>query len=164
MPRAILTRVTFELTSEFESIVVALARDALPYAVCGGLAVNIHGHVRSTQDIDLLVPREALEAVLSSLAGIGFTLRAGPIPFGAGSERFRELHRASKIADGDVLTVDLLVVTPILASVWTGRELIEWRGHRIPTVSRSGLLDMKRLAGRYQDLADIEALEAGGDG
>jgi hypothetical protein len=155
--------VAFDLTAELESIVAALERAELPYAVCGGLAVNIHGHVRSTHDIDLLVPPDAVEAVLDSIAGIGFTLRAGPIPFGAGTDRHRELHRASKILGGDVLTVDLLVVTPVLVSAWEGREIIEWRGHRVPTVSRQGLLDMKRLAGRYQDLADIEALERGGD-
>ena len=154
---------TFDLTAEFESLVAALERGEVPCAVCGGLAVNIHGHVRSTQDIDLLVPREALEAALDTVAGIGFTPRAGPIPFGAGTDRYRELHRVSRILEADVLTVDFLVVTPILASVWESREVIEWRAHRIPTVSRRGLLEMKRLAGRYQDLADIEALEKGAD-
>jgi len=155
--------VRFDLTAEFEGLVAALERGEVPYAVCGGLAVNIHGHVRSTQDIDLLVPREALEAALDTVAGIGFTLRAGPIPFGAGTDRYRELHRASRILEAEVLTVAFLVVTPILTSAWESREVIEWRAHRIPTVSRRGLLEMKRLAGRYQDLADIEALEKGAD-
>jgi hypothetical protein len=57
-----------------------------------------------------------------------------------------------------------LAVTPVLEEAWAGREILEWRGHPLPTVSRSGLIAMKRLAGRHQDLADIEKLEGDVDG
>lgn len=63
------------------------------------------------------------------------------------------------------MTVDLILVTPGLQSVWDDRLLVEWEGRRVPVVSRRGLIKMKRLAGRPQDLADIEALERlDGDG
>ncbi|MGB3967644.1 MAG: hypothetical protein WBO45_13015 [Planctomycetota bacterium] len=32
----------------------------IPYAVCGGLAVNAHGYERTTTDVDLLVTAEGL--------------------------------------------------------------------------------------------------------
>ena len=150
-----------DILTEFESVVAALERDGISYAVCGGLAVTIHGHVRATRDIDLLCPLDMLQPLLDSLERVGFTMRAGPIPFGVGTPARRELYRASRIVDGEVFTVDVLLVTPVLADAWEGRERIEWHGHHVPTVSRSGLMAMKRLAGRLQDLADIEALEGG---
>ncbi len=121
--------------------------------------MNIYGHVRATQDIDLLAPADAVVAILDTAATLGFTSRAGPIPFASGTPAHRELYRATKIVDADLLTVDVLVATPVLQQAWQERGTVAWRGHRIPTVSRSGLIAMKRLAGRLQDLADIERLE-----
>lgn len=62
---------------------------------------------------------------------------------------------------GGLVTVDRILVEPALASVWAGREEYERDGIRRSVVSREGLHAMKRLAGRPQDLADIEALERG---
>lgn len=44
-----------DLIAEFENVVRAFEREHLDYAVCGGLAMTIHGHVRATIDIDLLI-------------------------------------------------------------------------------------------------------------
>ena len=38
--------------------------------------------------------------------------------------------------------------------------LVEWEGRRVPVVSVGGLIRMKRVAGRPQDLVDIENLSA----
>lgn len=43
--------------------------------------------------------------------------------------------------------------------VWSGKEKIDFMGHDLAVVSRKGLIKMKRLAGRPQDLADIDRLE-----
>ena len=71
-----------------------------------------------------------------------------------------EIRRFSKIDDsGEVLSLDLLLVTPQVEDVWETREKIDFLGNRLSVVSREGLMKMKRLAGRSQDLADIERLE-----
>ncbi len=72
-----------------------------------------------------------------------------------------EIHRLSKPdpQTGDLLSLDLLVVTTALASVWQGRERISWEHGTLPVVSRAGLVEMKRLRGSGQDLDDIRALE-----
>jgi hypothetical protein len=150
--------VAFDLLDELESIVVALEGAGVSYAVCGGLAVILHGHVRATDDVDLLLPDAQVPAAREALGHVGFDIVAGPIRFDIGRPRERTVHRISKIVESDVLTVDLLVVTAVLQRVWEGRETIPWRGHALPTVSRSGLATMKRLAGRHQDLADLEGL------
>ena len=40
------------LIEELKQLLDALAEEAIDYALCGGIAVNIHAHVRSTNDTD----------------------------------------------------------------------------------------------------------------
>jgi hypothetical protein len=74
-----------------------------------------------------------------------------------------EIHRLSKPdpETGDLLSLDLLLVTPALDAVWASRERVRWEHGSVPTVSRAGLIQMKRLRGSGQDLDDIRALEEG---
>jgi hypothetical protein len=76
-----------------------------------------------------------------------------------------EIHRLSKPdpETGDLLSVDLLVVTPALAAAWETRERVAWEHGELPVVSRSGLILMKRLRGSGQDLDDIRLLESSDD-
>jgi len=48
---------------ELLKLIDALDAAGAEYAVCGGLAVGLHGHARATTDIDLLVPEAELERV-----------------------------------------------------------------------------------------------------
>lgn len=135
-----------------------LDRDGVPYALCGGLAVAVHGHPRATKDIDLLILEPDLERARAALKRAGFTLPALPMTFGRQAGRKQVIHRISKIVDGDPLTVDLLIVGDELGEVFTTRETFELQNHRIVTVSRDGLALMKRSAGRPQDIADLDKL------
>lgn len=151
-----------DIVAEFAQVIDALIGSAIEYAVCGGFAVNIHGHVRATRDIDVLVPAEQLAAAVAAVKTIGFGIEAGPIPFGIGTPEHREIHRISKIEGSAVLTVDLMVVAPIFQQAWGRRQRVAWRGREICVVSLAGLAHMKRLAGRPQDLADLESLGLAG--
>ena len=55
----------FDLIAELEQLVDALHADAAEYALCGGLALAVHGHPRATKDIDLLVRAEAVPHLLA---------------------------------------------------------------------------------------------------
>ncbi|MEW5743190.1 MAG: nucleotidyl transferase AbiEii/AbiGii toxin family protein [Myxococcota bacterium] len=147
-----------DLLEELAHLVDALDRERVDFALCGGLAVNIYGHVRATKDIDLLVRREDVDRIRDAATQIGFKLRSGRIPFGAGTKDERELWRVSKTEGASLVTLDLLVVTPVFEPVWQTRQSVEWRGRRLGIVSLDGLARMKRLAARKQDLADLEAL------
>src|SRR5713226_2565507 len=51
--------------ASFDAIVTALDRAGVRYLIAGGLAVNAHGYLRFTKDVDLvvqLVPANALAA------------------------------------------------------------------------------------------------------
>jgi hypothetical protein len=147
------------LYEEFGRVVDVLADAGIEYALCGGVAVAFHGYARFTRDIDLLVRAEDLSAVKRALAPIGFKLEAGPIPFDAGTPRERVIHRVSKVDGEDLLTIDLLILPSVLAEVWRTREVYDWEGRRVFIVSAGGLAQMKRLAGRGQDLVDLAQLE-----
>jgi hypothetical protein len=153
-----------DIVAEFERVIDALASTGVEYAVCGGFAVNIHGHVRATRDIDLLIPEAQLAQAKAGLRQAGFTLEAGPIPFGVGTPAHREIHRVSRIEAGALLTIDLMLVAPVFRRTWEQRQQFSWHGRQISVVSLEGLARMKRLAGRKQDLADLENLGLEGVG
>jgi hypothetical protein len=147
-----------DVIATLDAVIDALNAAGVAYALCGGLAVNLHGHVRATRDIDILVPREALDRARSAVRPLGFDIDAGPIPFGAGTPNERVLHRVSRIIDGQLSTIDLMIVTPVLEPAWASRVRARWRARDVWTVSLEGLASMKRLAGRPQDLADLDNL------
>lgn len=146
------------LIEQLKQVLDVLASKGIEYAICGGIAVNIYGHVRTTKDIDLLVQEQDIESIYNALEEIGFIFRAGPIPFKSRTEKRQILYRISRRENGSLLTVDLMVVTPILEDVWASRQKFEWQDREIYVVSLEGLTKMKLLGSRHQDLADLENL------
>ncbi|MEJ7860800.1 MAG: DUF6036 family nucleotidyltransferase [Pyrinomonadaceae bacterium] len=145
------------LLDELSQLISALDENEIEYAVCGGLALAIHGFARATLDIDVLIEVESLEKTFKIGAENGFDIRGLDISF---KEEAIEIRRVSKIDDnGEVLSLDLLLVTPQVRDVWETREKIVFLGNQLSVVSLSGLIKMKTLAGRPQDLADIYRIE-----
>ncbi len=146
-----------DIHGELRALVALLDESGVEYALCGGLALAVHGLPRATLDIDLLVPPESLEKAKALASGLGYDLESGPMRLAGGAV---EIHRVLKADPGDreTLTIDLLPVTAALAEVWAGREAVEWAGGRLAVVSREGLIAMKSLRKSGQDLDDIERL------
>ena len=147
-----------DLYLELRAVVDLLNDAGIDYALCGGLAVGIHGYARFTKDIDLLVRKDDLERILTLVRELEFDLPVAHLPFDVGTERESWVHRVSKAEHGELLSLDLLGVTPVYEPVWQTRRVLEWRGRPIQVVSREGLAAMKRLAGRGQDRLDLEKL------
>lgn len=150
-----------DIISELEKVLAAFEADGIEYALCGGLALAVHGHPRFTQDIDFLVQEVQLPAALSAVKSAGFDIPARKMTFGLRTATPREIQRTSKLEDdtGQLVSVDLLVVAHEYVEVWASRIRLPWRGRQIVVVSRDGLAKMKRLAGRPIDLRDIDVLE-----
>src|SRR6266571_8328023 len=53
-----------KLYDELRTLISALDRDKIEYALCGGIAMAIHGRPRATVDIDILIPADSLDQVL----------------------------------------------------------------------------------------------------
>lgn len=146
------------LLHELAGILDALSADNIPYAICGGLAMSVHGFTRATEDIDLFVRAEDVDRVENVVMPLGYVVKAKPMNFSSGATRIR---RVSKIdaTDGDLLMLDLLLVTEATESAWTTREIREWNERKISVVSREGLILLKRFRSSDQDLVDIARLE-----
>jgi hypothetical protein len=57
---------------EFDRIVRRFEKAKLRYAVAGGLAVGLHGHVRATQDMDFLLDEPDAPKAEAALLKLGY--------------------------------------------------------------------------------------------
>ncbi|HJQ39132.1 MAG TPA: hypothetical protein VKB93_18495 [Thermoanaerobaculia bacterium] len=147
----------FDLEEELRALRDAFTGNEVPYALCGGLAVGVHGFPRATVDIDVLIPKESEPRARDLARTRGFMIEARPMSFSRGAT---EIRRISKIDpnDGEVLMLDLLLVTPAVEDVWQTRERMIWQGADLWVVSREGLIKLKLLRSSDQDLVDIRRL------
>ena len=87
-----------------EAVVRALNAAGVRYLIVGGLAVNAHGFLRATRDLDLVIQLSLgnLRAGLKSLFGIGYSsecrgfrrcLEARGLASGKGDDRPEALER-----------------------------------------------------------------------
>lgn len=148
-----------DITDELRALVAVLDKENVDYALCGGMAMAVYGLARTTIDIDLLIPSDALDDVLTIAKSLGYNIRGKDMSFANA-----EIRRVSKIDpdDGELLSLDLLLVSPNMIESWESRIEAEWEGGKLSVVSASGLIALKRLRGSAQDLADIEALQGEG--
>ena len=78
------------------SLVDRLAAESIPYAIVGGMALNLHGYRRETVDVDVLMTREGLERFHERLVGRGYVLA-----FSGARKTFRDPETGVKV---EVLT------------------------------------------------------------
>ena len=85
----------FEKDSEvfrtLEKITRRLEELQIPYAVAGGMALFLHGFRRFTEDVDILVTREALKEIHEQLEGRGY------LPPFTGSKNLRDVNSGVRI-------------------------------------------------------------------
>jgi len=130
----------------------------IDYALCGGLAVAVHGHPCMRKDIDILIRPESLESAKAVLADIDYDLESGLFRFNPKTDQESQMYRVSRAEGNDLVTLDLMLVAPIFESVWNDRETVSLGEMMIKVVSKTGLITMKSVAARPQDIADIAAL------
>jgi hypothetical protein len=150
-----------DLYDEFNKVVTLLAEHTIDYALCGGLALAVYGIPRATIDIDLLIMPESLETVIPLARELGYKKETLPMRF---TDRGIEIRRVSKLDQdsGDILMLDLLLVTPAIVPVWKSRKEVAWEHGTLWVVSRDGLIALKSLRGSGQDLEDISRLKKEG--
>jgi hypothetical protein len=148
----------------------ALRSADVEYLVVGGVAVVLHGHLRVTGDLDLVIhlTEENSRRTIQALTGLGYQPRI-PVPAAAFSD---ERTRASWIEEknmlvftlwspsGDGLQIDIFAKEPFdFASAYARAEMVEIEDAVIAVASIIDLIAMKRIAGRAKDVDDIAALE-----
>jgi hypothetical protein len=154
-----------------EAIVRALNDGNVHYLIVGGLAVNAHGFERLTRDLDLVIGLETenISRGLRTLIEIGYTPSIPVTPEEFANADNREMWRRDKNmlvlklwSDTHQRTpIDLFVYEPFdfEAELASAVKMEIARNLAAPFVTRKTLIEMKRVAGRPQDLTDIAALE-----
>jgi Nucleotidyl transferase AbiEii toxin, Type IV TA system len=149
-----------DIHDELRRVTTKLDEQNIEYALCGGMAMAVHQRPRFTIDIDLLIQEESLPGTMDVARSLGYNIRGKDLSFANGAV---EIRRVSKIDpdSGDLLTLDLLLVTPEVRVAWDSRVQAEWEGGTLTVVSAAGLIAMKQLRRSGTDLDDIKALEEG---
>lgn len=136
--------------SRLEKVALRLVSAAGPETtvIVGGLAVALHGYVRATDDVDILV-REPLSEVRARLGGRGI-----PTTLFRGDPSEGDFPCLKGEIDG--IRFDVL---PQLAPVaWEDLPEVTVRGVKVRIVDLPGLLGLKFRAQGPQDLLDAAAL------
>jgi hypothetical protein len=154
-----------------ETIVRALNAAKVKYLIVGGLAVNAHGFVRLTRDVDIVLGLESENAArgLHALLQAGWRLAIPEKPEAFADAARRECWRTEKNMMVLKLWSDEHRRTPVNIFVYepfdfaaefprAGR-LEVCPGVLAPVMTLETLFQMKRAAGRPQDLTDIEELQ-----
>ncbi|MBA3453785.1 MAG: hypothetical protein H0T42_11890 [Deltaproteobacteria bacterium] len=146
-----------DVYAELVAILRALDEASIEYALCGALALAVHGAPRATRDIDVIARKEDAARIREVARQTGFVFEALPMEFsGSGIE----VQRFSKLIEGRPLMLDVLWLNPKLQTIWDDRQRLPWNEGMLSVVSRDGLITLKLTAGRAQDLVDIQSLTA----
>ena len=149
--------------TSLERICTALRDAGVGYAIVGGHAVALHGAVRGTIDIDLVLrwTRQTLRDAQAALNGIGLVSR---LPIDAEDVyAFRDEYIKNRNLiewnfhnPNDPLEQVDIVINYDLTGKRTQR--VELPSGPIEVLSLPDLIAMKRDTGRPQDLEDVRAL------
>jgi len=155
--------------ASFEALIAALEDGGVRYLVAGGLAVNAHGYLRFTKDVDVVVRLVAdnVERTFAALSSLGYkpSVPITAAQFADGTQReswirdkgmqvlqfWSDAHRETPI--------DVFVSEPFDFEEEYGRALVKPLGSiAVRFVSIPTLIQMKERAGRPQDKVDVEHL------
>jgi hypothetical protein len=151
-------------------ILEALYKKRVEYLIAGGLAVNLYGVPRVTQDIDLIISttKTNITNLLSVLKKLGYQPRLPVNP--------KDLMDPEKVKDwvenrnlkafsfyhkkDYYKIVDILLVHPLDFEKSFGNKTIKKLDQiEIYLVSLNDLIKMKKAGGRLQDQSDIKMLK-----
>jgi hypothetical protein len=127
----------------------------LKYLVVGGVAVSLHGHTRSTHDIDIWIENSVanINRLKKTMTSFGFLEQAESVP--------------NKMGNRDVLflgktpfRIDILsgISGLTFARVFRSKQDFDVDGILVPVIDLENLIINKEASGRHKDLADVEVL------
>jgi hypothetical protein len=140
------------------------------YVLVGGLAVSLHGAVRMTLDVDVVVAMDDanLQRLMGAATATGLQPVA-PVPLDSLAQPalLERWHREKNMLAfglrslGSKATVlDILVCPPLsYEELRADATLMQMNGYQLPVASIAHLIRLKTGTGRTKDILDIEALE-----
>jgi len=139
------------------------------YVLVGGIAINLHGFMRSTADMDILVEmsNENLRKVVGILKGKGYHVKQPVDPMGIADEKIRYdwIHNKHMKAfnfyrEDELKEVDIIIESPVsFEEAKSSAIRFKIDDTVLPVISIDNLIKMKQASGRSVDKLDIEQLK-----
>lgn len=137
------------LARQILELTTRLRENGIRHAAIGGVALNVHGYVRATQDIDFLIHADEAARVRTLMVADGFEcldFRDDLSTYVKGFERVDFLHARRPIAEGLLREAAVMSALP-----------------DVPVVSLEGLIGFKIQAfsddpRRLKDIVDVKEL------
>jgi predicted nucleotidyltransferase len=147
------------LITTLSKVVRTLNERRVDYALAGGLAYSALVEPRATTDVDLLILLEATNpdqiAVLFTGVFDSVVPHQTPMPFKGVS-----IWRVVGINEEREAIVDLLLAqSEFHRQALTRKRTVDFQGLALPIVTLEDLIILKAMAGRLQDLADIDHIK-----
>lgn len=146
------------------SLIKALEKYKVRYAVVGGYAVALHGVVRGTVDIDLVIAlnRRSFQQADKAMRSIHLLPRLPVEPDEVFSFREEYIQNRNMIAwtfvnpDNPLEMVNILITEDVGNIKTVTKKVYDFS---LKLAAISDLIAIKKKAGRQQDIEDIKALK-----
>jgi hypothetical protein len=154
----------------FLDLFASLNKQGVKYLVAGGWAVNLYGVERATGDLDLVVLLEQhnLERLIEVVRQFGLKPKI-PVSledFALEEKRHEWIEEKGMMVfsffdpQNPFVLLNVFIDSPFdFEKVYVNRSMISAGRAEIPVVPLSTLIEMKKKAGRPQDMADIYYLK-----
>jgi hypothetical protein len=149
----------------YEEVIRKFNNADVRYAIVGGVAVNLHGHIRMTVDLDILLELEDnnLAKAVTTLKESGFVCKVSVDPMGLADSNTRNDWIKNKNMKAlnfyrGTEEVDLVIDSPVKyedakKAIFTVKDV------NYPVVSKEDLIKMKEVTNRQHDKDDIRKLK-----
>jgi hypothetical protein len=149
----------------YEEVIRKFNNADVRYAIVGGVAVNLHGHIRMTVDLDILLELEDnnLAKAVTTLRESGFVCKVPVDPMGLADSNTRNDWIKNKNMKAlnfyrGTEEVDLVIDSPVKyedakKAIFTVKDV------NYPVVSKEDLIKMKEVTNRQHDKDDIRKLK-----
>ena len=151
---------------ELKDVFASFQRHEVKYLLCGGLAVNLYGIPRMTADIDVIVEWTELNVERFEVAleengykhNLLFQLKT-LIPASVRLQYFKDKNLIAYSYSSDLLravSLDVLTQATLdFKTYWERKEIKYLKTVPVYLLAVDDLIQMKQLANREQDKADI---------
>ena len=153
----------------FKRILKELENRKIKYLTIGGVAVNLHGYNRNTNDLDIILSFEEknVKIFVALMKDLGLVPKAPVDPNELVNPEKREFWKNEKSMKVfsffnpsneqevlDVMIQDYIMYDEALKN----SKLLKDENISIPVVSIDDLIKLKEISGRARDLADLKIL------
>jgi hypothetical protein len=143
------------LPDDFKEFLKLLGSNGVEYLLIGGYAVNLHGYVRTTNDLDIMDQRESGKRRPHGARAAAIRVHPGGADPGPVSHtEQRDPHGAAAGPDRD----SHLHFRVEFEACYAEKVMIQIEEMLVPVISLARLRENKAASGRTRDLADLENL------